>query len=854
MQGGQAAFLDLVGEPLAQITATVHRPGARLQPGQEQVADQGRHQHRAKHQHQAGGQRQHKELEEAQDEGAQRIDGTVLKQRPHRDRVHIQPVDQQEGREHRHEEQGGDAQTAHRIDQHFPDTPGGAGTHALRHAAGIEVRHRLGGRARPDAACGLLLAIAEAGLPFEVGPIAQAGVALQHHIGANAGLGADIDAAQQQPAALDPGVFQAHHIAYAGTSANAQQIGGAHRHRAQHHVLAHVGTQGPQPQREQRGARDHAHGHGLDQAVRQPPAEVGQPPQRVATRLEPAGNQPLAGPGHGKLQHRGQRKGQYRYRNGHSHRVVLVTGEEVVGEERRQPLRHLDQHQKRDGQRLRGATAPTAQRRMLAKGTGRCRRCIVRHHAGLQRLGNRAHAALLVDGADGGLCKARIGAQHRRQPRSKQRVATQVAEEIQRAPDGLAREDLRQRGKQHFLGRGLGGVRVTAVNGGTQCSRAQRLAVDLARGQTRHQRQRLKTGRHHIGRQALGQRAAQRRMAGGRVQRHIKGHQLVDAIVLAQQHRRGAHTGLLGQHRLDLAQLHAEATDLHLVIGPAQALHLAFFIDARQVAGAVEARVMRPRRPGVVQKLLGRQLRPAQVAGGHTGAGNAQLAHLSGRQAHQLGRRACGKAVRVDHLHHHHAVVGQRRANGHGLTRLQLGQARRYGGLGRPIGVEQLAGRTGAGAGPAVDQRLRAHLAAQVDDAQAGHILRKQRQQRGHGMQHGDLLVQQGLGQRLGVAGNLARRNPQGGAHQVADPDLLERHVKGHREALVDLVAQAHAQARILAAQKVADAALVDGDALGLAGRTAGVDHIGGVAGLGIATPARCGAGGQLGQQVHIGP
>ena len=85
-------------------------------------------------------------------------------------------------------------------------------------------------------------------------------------------------------------------------------------------------------------------------------------------------------------------------------------------------------------------------------------------------------------------------------------------------------------------------------------------------------------------------------------------------------------------------------------------------------------------------------------------------------------------------------------------------------------------------------------------------------------MQHGDLLLQQGLGQGLGVARYLARRNPQGGAHQVADPDLLERHVKGHREALVDLVTQAHAQACVLAAQKVADAALVDGNALGLAG------------------------------------
>ena len=552
-----------------------------------------------------------------------------------------------------------------------------------------------------------------------MGPVAQAGIALQHHIGANAGIGADINRAQQQPAAFDPGILQAHHIAHARSGANAQQIRGAHRHRAQQHIVADLGAQRAQPQRKQRRAGDHAHRHGFHEPVGQPPAEIGQAPERVAPRLEAAGNQPLAGPGHDKLQHRGQRKGEHRHCNGHGNRIVLVTGKEVVGEERRQPLRHLDQHQQRNRHRLRSATAPAAQRRMLAESARRRSRRIVRHHAGLQRLGNRAHAALLVDGADGGLRKARIGTQHRGQPRSKQRVAAQVAEEIERAADGLAREHLRQRGKQQRLGRGLGGVRITAVHRGTERDGTQRLAVDLARGQARHQRQRLKAGRHHIGRQALGQRAAQRRVAGagGRIQRHIKGHQLVNTIVLAQQHGRGAHTGLLGQHGLDLAQLHAKATDLHLVIGPAQALHLAFFIDARQVASAVEARVMRPSGPGVVQKLLSRQLGAAQVTSRHTGAGDTQLAHLTGRQSHQAGRRACGKAVRLDHLHDHHAVVGQRRADGDGLARLQLGQAGRYRGLGRSIGVEQLPGRAGAGARPAVDQGLRAHLAAQVDDA-----------------------------------------------------------------------------------------------------------------------------------------
>ena len=341
-------------------------------------------------------------------------------------------------------------------------------------------------------------------------------------------------------------------------------------------------------------------------------------------------------------------------------------------------------------------------------------------------------------------------------------------------------------------------------------------------------------------------------MRGRRFGGHVKGHQLVHAVVFAQQHRRGAHARLLRQHRLDLTQLHAEAANLHLVVRTAQALHLPVLVDARQVTRAVQARVVRAGGPGVGQKLLSRQLRAAQVARRHAGAGNAQLARLASGQAYQGGRSASGEAVRVDHLHHHQAVIGQRRANGHRLARLQLGQAGRDRGLGGPVGVEHLARRARARLRPALDQRLGAHLAAQVDDAQVRHILRKQRQQSGHGMQHRHLLLDQRLRQRLGVTRNLARRNPQGSAHEVADPDLLERHVESHREALVHLVAQAHTQAGILAAQKVANAALRDGNALGFAGRAAGVDDVSRVAGLRIRAAAQRSARRQRRQQLLV--
>ena len=84
-------------------------------------------------------------------------------------------------------------------------------------------------------------------------------------------------------------------------------------------------------------------------------------------------------------------------------------------------------------------------------------------------------------------------------------------------------------------------------------------------------------------------------------------------------------------------------------------------------------------------------------------------------------------------------------------------------------------------------------------------------------MQYRDLLLHQRAGQGLGVTRNLARSQPQRGTHQIADPDFLKGHIKGHREALINLVALAHPQPCIFTAQKVADAALRNGNALGLA-------------------------------------
>ena len=300
---------------------------------------------------------------------------------------------------------------------------------------------------------------------------------------------------------------------------------------------------------------------------------------------------------------------------------------------------------------------------------------------------------------------------------------------------------------------------------------------------------------------------------------HEEGDQLVDALFLAQDDGHGADARLVCQSGLDLPQLHPKPADLHLVVGAAQALHTSVGIDARQVPGAVQALVVRMVAPGVGQKFLRRQIGATEVADCHARTGDTQLTDLAAGQQHQsvFHRGADDKQ----------AVIGQGPPDGDRCVGMEFCQAGRYGGFGGAVGVENLA----AWCGPAVDQRLRAHFPAQVDHAQGGHVLAEQGQQGWYGVQHRDLVILKRQRQKLWVGGDLLGRNPQRGADQVADPDFFERHVESDRKPLVHAVIAAHAQHGVLAAQKVANAALADLDALGLAGGARGINHVGWVRG-----------------------
>ena len=116
------------------------------------------------------------------------------------------------------------------------------------------------------------------------------------------------------------------------------------------------------------------------------------------------------------------------------------------------------------------------------------------------------------------------------------------------------------------------------------------------------------------------------------------------------------------------------------------------------------------------------------------------------------------------------------------------------------------------------NQGLRAHFTAQIDQPQGRHILAEQGQQGGHSVQNSDLVRHQRTRQSVWIRGNFLGRNPQSSAYRIADPDFLERHVERHGKTLIHTISFTDAQLRVFAAQEMANTALADFNALGLAG------------------------------------
>ena len=168
-------------------------------------------------------------------------------------------------------------------------------------------------------------------------------------------------------------------------------------------------------------------------------------------------------------------------------------------------------------------------------------------------------------------------------------------------------------------------------------------------------------------------------------------------------------------------------------------------------------------------------------------------------------------------------VGRQRTADRHLLVRVELRQRRRDRRLGRSIGVQDGA----AGTMPADHEVVRTGLAGHEQDAQVRQVLLDRRQQGGDAGEVRDAPLQQKIRQ---VAADQAGSRLSGHQRRTGEqrnPKLLDREVEGNRHALIGAVAFADSVHLGRHLHEIADAGMLDRDALRGAGRARGVDDVG---------------------------
>ncbi len=295
-------------------------------------------------------------------------------------------------------------------------------------------------------------------------------------------------------------------------------------------------------------------------------------------------------------------------------------------------------------------------------------------------------------------------------------------------------------------------------------------------------------------------------------------HHVADQLpAVHRQHRRLAHPRMLQQARLDLAQLDAQAAQLHLVVDPPGVLDHPIGAVARQVAGAVHPL---PSHERAGDETLGSQPRTLVVATGQAPTGQVQLAE----HAHRYRLQVAIEDVA--------AQVGDRPTDRHRVLALlhaaPVGDV--DGRLGRAIEVIE-AGLRQLGEHLLLGVR-RQRLAAANDAFQAGagddvFVLQEGLQHRRHEVQRIDPFAVDQRHQLRRVAMVARRGHHQTcSAHQRPE-ELPDRHVEAERGLLQHRVADAQPIGLLHPAQAVAQRRMAVAGALGLAGGAGGVDDIG---------------------------
>ena len=304
--------------------------------------------------------------------------------------------------------------------------------------------------------------------------------------------------------------------------------------------------------------------------------------------------------------------------------------------------------------------------------------------------------------ADGGrveqVAQRQLAAEHGSraadQPRREQRVAAAL-EEVVRCKGLVDAEHLGEQRAEHALG-----LVVRLERGGRALhpGRRQRVAIELAADRQRQRVEHDEGGRHHHRGQPVGQVRPQRGGLGrGTGTGDHVGHEPPAGGVVTGDDR-GLHDAVVRHQRvLDLAQLHAVAADLDLMVGAAEVLDHAVVAAAGEIARAIQP--LAPTRR-IRHEALRRQAGPAEVAAGELHARQVQLA------GHAVGHPA---QRRVEHVR---AGVPDRAADRHdGAVRGGIERVPGHvdGGLGRAVEVVQLdAGQPRPARGRVGGQRLAA--------------------------------------------------------------------------------------------------------------------------------------------------
>ena len=395
-------------------------------------------------------------------------------------------------------------------------------------------------------------------------------------------------------------------------------------------------------------------------------------------------------------------------------------------------------------------------------------------------------------------------------------MAAEVGEEIRVERYGLRRQGalggVQQRGFRF-------GTRLLLLFhrcGGCQLRLLEQVAVDLARRKLRQRIENFVAARHHVGGQIGAQVGAHLLGVERRaLVRRQEGDEFVDPVHAAQHDRGLRDAREICQLRLDLAEFDAKAPDLHLVVDAAAEIDVSRLVHHDSVAGTIEDRVGVAEAEGIGDEFLRRQLVALEIALGDARPADQQLALDAAVEQVQRVVADIGR------------VIGDRPADRHGPVGLDDGGGRDHGRFGRAIGIEDRA----AGLAPAGRHGGRARLAAENDDAQLRRILRHHREQGRHRVEHGYAGVVQHVGQLVGLAHHLRRRDEQRRADQIGNPDFLHRQVEGDGSALEDDVAGGDAVQFVGRTQIVADVAPGDDDALGRPRRAGRIDHVGGMVG-----------------------